>query len=154
MRENGKIILQKYTILGNLCYNRATFISIKKLQRQGVCTMFKVFIDGQEGTTGLRLAERLARRSDIKLLSIDSALRKNTQARLEKISQADVAFLCLPDAASKEIVEAAKDGPFLSKDDFRQRTKVSKTVVDLMDDLKLLGDLPESNQISLFDFAI
>ena len=76
-----------------------------------MCTMFKVFIDGQEGTTGLRLAERLARRSDIKLLSIDSALRKNTQARLEKISQADVAFLCLPDAASKEIVEAAKDCP-------------------------------------------
>lgn len=50
------------------------------------------------------------------------------------------------------IVEAAKDGPFLSKDDFRQRTKASKTIVDLMDELGLLGDLPESNQISLFDF--
>ena len=49
------------------------------------------------------------------------------------------------------IVEAAKDGPFLSKDDFRQRTRASKTIVDLMDDLGLLGDLPESNQISLFD---
>ena len=56
--------------------------------------------------------------------------------------------------SSSAIVEAAKDGPFLSKDDFRQRTKVSKTVVDLMDTLNLLGNLPESNQISLFDFAI
>ena len=52
------------------------------------------------------------------------------------------------------MVEAAKDGPFLSKDYFRDRTKVSKTIVDLMDSLHLLGDLPESNQISLFDFAI
>ena len=55
--------------------------------------------------------------------------------------------------ASDAIVEAAKDGPFLSKDDFRQRTKASKTVVDLMSDLGLLGNLPESNQISLFDFV-
>ena len=57
----------------------------------------------------------------------------------------------LGDKAADAGVEAAKDGPFLSKDDFRQRTKVSKTVVDLMADLNLLGDLPESNQLSLFD---
>ena len=57
------------------------------------------------------------------------------------------------DKAAEAIVDAAKDGPFLSKDDFRQRTKVPKTVVDLMDDLNLLGDLPESNQLSLFDFT-
>lgn len=59
----------------------------------------------------------------------------------------------LGEKAADAIVEAAKDGPFLSKDDFRQRTKVSKTVVDLMDSLNLLGSLPESNQISLFDFV-
>ena len=59
----------------------------------------------------------------------------------------------LGEKAADAIVEAAKDGPFLSKDDFRQRTKVSKTVIDLMADLGLLGDLPESNQISLFDFV-
>ncbi len=58
----------------------------------------------------------------------------------------------LGDKAAEAVVEAAKDGPFLSKDDFRQRTKVSKTVIDLMADLGLLGDLPESNQLSLFDF--
>ena len=59
----------------------------------------------------------------------------------------------LGEKAAEAIVEAAKDGPFLSKDDFRQRTKVSKTIVDLMGDLGILGDIPESNQISLFDFV-
>ena len=57
----------------------------------------------------------------------------------------------LGDKAAEAVVEAAKQGPFLSKDDFRERTKVSKTVIDLMSDLGLLGDLPESNQLSLFD---
>ncbi len=57
----------------------------------------------------------------------------------------------LGEKAADAIVEAAKDGPFLSKDDFRQRTKVSKTIIEMMDDMNLLGDLPESNQISLFD---
>ncbi len=59
----------------------------------------------------------------------------------------------LGEKAADAIMEAAKDGPFLSKDDFRQRTKASKTVVDLMGNLGLLGNLPESNQISLFDFV-
>ncbi len=59
----------------------------------------------------------------------------------------------LGDKAADSIVEAAKEGPFLSKDDFRERAKVSKTIVDLMASLNLLGNLPESNQISLFDFV-
>ncbi|MCI5856100.1 MAG: PolC-type DNA polymerase III [Agathobacter sp.] len=59
----------------------------------------------------------------------------------------------LGDNAAIAIAEAAKDGPFLSKDDFRERTKVSKNVTDLMADLGLLGDIPESNQLSLFDFG-
>ena len=54
--------------------------------------------------------------------------------------------------AADAVEMAAKNGPFLSKDDFRQRTKVSKTVIDLMADLGVLGDMPESNQLSLFDF--
>lgn len=53
--------------------------------------------------------------------------------------------------AADAVVDAVKDGPFLSRDDFRDRTKVSKTVIDLMNDLGLLKDLPESNQLSLFD---
>ena len=59
----------------------------------------------------------------------------------------------LGEKAADAIVEAAKDGPFLSKDDFKQRTKVSGTIIELMDSLHLLGRLPESNQISLFDFV-
>ncbi len=48
-------------------------------------------------------------------------------------------------------MDAAAEGPFLSKEDFRNRTKVSKTICDLMSDLNILGNLPESNQLSLFD---
>jgi len=59
----------------------------------------------------------------------------------------------LGDKAAVAIMEAAREGPFLSKDDFRERTKVSKTIVDMMDSLHLLGNLPESNQISLFDLV-
>lgn len=59
----------------------------------------------------------------------------------------------LGEKAAEAVVEAAKDGKFLSKDDFRQRTKVSKTVIDLMSDMGILGDLPESNQLSMFDFG-
>ena len=57
------------------------------------------------------------------------------------------------DNAAIAVAEAAKDGKFLSKDDFRQRTKATKTVIDLMGDLGILGDMPESNQLSLFDLA-
>ncbi len=55
--------------------------------------------------------------------------------------------------AAEAVVDAVKDGKFLSKDDFRERTKVSKTVIDLLGDLGILKDLPESNQLSLFDFS-
>ena len=58
----------------------------------------------------------------------------------------------LGDKAAEAIEDAAKQGAFLSKDDFRQRTKVSKTVIDLMSNLGLLEGLPETNQLSLFDF--
>ncbi|MDO4453406.1 MAG: PolC-type DNA polymerase III [Eubacteriales bacterium] len=58
----------------------------------------------------------------------------------------------LGDKAADAVVDAAKEGAFLSKDDFRDRTKVSKTVIDLMSELGILDGLPESNQLSLFDF--
>ena len=58
------------------------------------------------------------------------------------------------DKAAEAVVDAAKQGKFLSKDDFRDRTKVSKTVIDLMDDLGIFGDIPQSNQFSLFDGVI
>jgi N-acetyl-gamma-glutamyl-phosphate reductase len=61
-----------------------------------------VFVDGQEGTTGLRIHEYLARRSDVELLQIDPALRKDPAERARLLNAADVAFLCLPDAAARE----------------------------------------------------
>ena len=59
----------------------------------------------------------------------------------------------LGEKAAEAVVAAVKDGPFLSKDDFKARTKVSKTVTDKMSTLGILGDLPESNQLSLDFFA-
>lgn len=64
--------------------------------------MVKVFVDGQEGTTGLQIKERLDRHPEVQLLEIDPAERKNTVARQALLNEADVAFLCLPDAAAKE----------------------------------------------------
>lgn len=71
---------------------------------------FKVYVDGQEGTTGLRLFEYLEGRADIELLRIDSALRKDPDERARLLNAADVAFLCLPDAASREAA-AMVDNP-------------------------------------------
>ncbi len=62
----------------------------------------KVFVDGQEGTTGLQIFERLAARADIELIEIDAAKRKDPAARAACLNAADIAFLCLPDAAAKE----------------------------------------------------
>ena len=63
----------------------------------------------------------------------------------------DIPGLCRATVSYTHLEAAAVDGPYLSRDDFRQRTKVSKTVIDLMNDLGIFGDLPESNQLSLFD---
>ncbi len=64
--------------------------------------MNKVFIDGSAGTTGLRIRERLATRTDLELITLPEELRKDTAARQEALNAADVAFLCLPDAAAIE----------------------------------------------------
>jgi N-acetyl-gamma-glutamyl-phosphate reductase len=64
-----------------------------------------VYVDGQEGTTGLRIHEVLAARSDVELLKIDPERRKDPAERARLLNAADVAFLCLPDAAAREAVE-------------------------------------------------
>lgn len=64
----------------------------------------KVYIDGREGTTGLQIYERLGGRSDLELLLIDPDKRKDPAARRELLNAADIAFLCLPDAAAREAV--------------------------------------------------
>ncbi len=66
--------------------------------------MTKVFIDGKAGTTGLKIYDRLSKRSDIELLTLPEELRKDTSAREQMLNTADIAFLCLPDAAAKEAV--------------------------------------------------
>lgn len=64
---------------------------------------YKVFIVGHEGTTGLRIHERLSGRKDITLLSISDEDRKNIDVIASIAKDADIVFLCLPDAASKEV---------------------------------------------------
>lgn len=66
--------------------------------------MVKVFIDGKEGTTGLKIFERLGKRSDITIQTLPDELRKDAAARKSCINEADIVFLCLPDAAAKEAV--------------------------------------------------
>ena len=66
--------------------------------------MAKIFIDGSAGTTGLRIRERLADRKDLELISLTEELRKDTEARRAALNAADIAFLCLPDAAAIEAV--------------------------------------------------
>ena len=64
----------------------------------------KVYIDGSEGTTGLRINERFQGRDDIEILKIDSEKRKDPEERRKFINESDITFLCLPDAAAIEAV--------------------------------------------------
>ncbi len=70
----------------------------------------KVFIDGREGTTGLQLWERLSRRTDLELLRIGEARRKDPAERKKYLNAADLVFLCLPDAAAWEAVGLIENG--------------------------------------------
>ena len=69
----------------------------------------KIFIDGSEGTTGLRIYERFEGRDDIELLKISSELRKDVNERKRLINESDITFLCLPDAAAKESVSLVEN---------------------------------------------
>ena len=69
----------------------------------------KIFIDGSEGTTGLRIHERFSERDDVELLPIASEKRKDTSERRRLINQADIVFLCLPDAAARESVSLVEN---------------------------------------------
>lgn len=71
--------------------------------------MVKVYIDGQEGTTGLKILERFSKRNDIELLRIDEDKRKDPEERRKLINASDFTFLCLPDAAAIEAVSLAGD---------------------------------------------
>ena len=69
----------------------------------------KIFIDGQAGTTGLRIHERLADRNDLTMITLTEETRKDPEARRAAILESDVTFLCLPDDAAREAVALAGD---------------------------------------------
>lgn len=71
--------------------------------------MTKIFIDGSEGTTGLRIFERFQNRTDIELLKIPSEQRKDLDVRKKFINESDITFLCLPDAAAIEAVSLVEN---------------------------------------------
>lgn len=71
--------------------------------------MKKIFIDGSAGTTGLRIRERLATRDDLEVIVLPEELRKDVNARADALNSADVAFLCLPDAAAIEAAALVKN---------------------------------------------
>ena len=71
--------------------------------------MKKIFIDGKAGTTGLRIYDRLADRADVELITLSEEERKDTEARRRALNAADVAFLCLPDAAAVEAVSLVEN---------------------------------------------
>ncbi|MBE5876098.1 MAG: PolC-type DNA polymerase III [Lachnospiraceae bacterium] len=98
--------------------------------------------------------EMYARGFEFEPIDVFRAHSRNFQIIDGKIMPSLSSIDGLGEKAADAIMEAAKDGPFLSKDDFRSRTKVSKTVIELMSQLNLLGDIPESNQISLFDWVV
>ncbi len=108
----------------------------------------------QDALKDMRIVQEMyARGFEFEKLDIFRAHSRNFQIIDGKVMPSLSSIDGLGEKAADTIMEAAKDGPFLSKDDFRSRTKVSKTVIDMMSDLGLLGDIPESNQISLFDLV-
>ncbi len=69
----------------------------------------KIFVDGQEGTTGLKINERLNSRDDVVILKIDPEKRKDINERKKLLNEADIVFLCLPDAAARESVSLVEN---------------------------------------------
>ena len=99
----------------------------------------------------LVVREMYARGIEFTPIDIFTAGSRNCKIVDGKIMPALTSIDGMGEKAADAVVEAAKDGPFISRDDFWNRTKVPKTVVEKMNAMGLLGDLPESNQISLFD---
>ena len=108
----------------------------------------------QDTLRDMRIVQEMyARGFDFLPIDIYQAKATHFQIMGDKLMPSLNSIDGLGEKAAEGIVDAVKDGPFLSKEDFINRTKVTKTICDLMVDLGLLGDLPESNQLSLFDFA-
>ena len=134
-----------------MCQGREHLEKVMADYKQRMDTLSK---KEQDSYRDMKLVQEMyARGFEFIPIDIFSAQSRNFQIVGDKLMPSLNSIDGLGEKAADSIVEAAKDGPFLSKDDFRQRSKVSKTIVDLMGALDLLGNLPESNQISLFDFV-
>ena len=108
----------------------------------------------QDTLKDMRIVQEMyARGYDFMPIDIYRAKAKMFQIIDGKLMPSLASIEGMGDKAAEAVEEASKDGPYLSLDDFRQRTKVSKTVIDLMAELGLFGNLPQSNQLSLFDFS-
>lgn len=94
---------------------------------------YKVFVDGQEGSTGLKIFEYLSKRSDIEFLRIDSDKRKDPEERSKFLNDADIVFLCLPDSAAKESIELVKN----------EKTRIINTSTAFRTDKNWVYGLPE-----------
>ncbi len=70
---------------------------------------YKIFVDGSSGTTGLRIADRLAERDEFEILKISEADRKDVRARAAVINESDLSFLCLPDDAAREVMPLVRE---------------------------------------------
>ena len=107
----------------------------------------------QDTLRDMRIVQEMyARGFDFLPMDIYKARARHFQVMGNKLMPSINSIDGLGEKAADSIEEAAKDGPFLSKEDFRNRTRVSKTICDLMGELGILKDLPETNQLSLFDF--
>ena len=112
--------------------------------------MKKIFIDGSVGTTGLRIFERLASRSDLEMITLPEEKRKDPEARKNALNSCDVAFLCLPDAAAIEAVEMI-DNPNVTVIDASTAHRTNEGwcygFPELSDDLS--NKLPDAKRIAV-----
>lgn len=108
----------------------------------------------QDTLRDMRIVQEMyARGYDFEPLNVYQAKAYHFQIINGKLMPSLSSIDGMGEKAAEGVVDAAKEGEFLSREDFRNRSKVSKTLSDLMGDMGLLGSLPESNQLSLFDFA-
>lgn len=97
---------------------------------------YNVFVDGQEGTTGLKIHDYLSKIPNLEVLKIDPEKRKNIEARRELINEADIVFLCLPDAASRDAVSLLNN----------HRTKIIDASTAFRTEMNWTYGLPELNK--------
>jgi N-acetyl-gamma-glutamyl-phosphate reductase len=108
----------------------------------------KVFIDGEAGTTGLQISQRLSARSDIELLHLDDAERKDPERRAEMLNTADVSILCLPDDAARQAVAMAEDGARIIDASTAHRTAPGWTYGFPEHDLSRPAQIAASSRVS------